>query len=51
MWIVYHHEDSWQCGWEVPTEREAVEYCKENPEYRYKYVQWGNGFSDDDWMM
>lgn len=38
MWIVYFHEDSWQCGFEVPTEKEAVEYCEENEGYRYIYV-------------
>ena len=38
MWIVYFHEDSWECGFEVPTEKEAVEYCEENEGYRYIYV-------------
>lgn len=38
MWIVYWHSDSWQCGFEVPTETEAVVYCEENEGYRYVYV-------------
>lgn len=39
MWIVYWHSDSWQCGFEVPTETEAVEYCEENEGYRYIWVR------------
>lgn len=38
MWVVYNKQDSWQCGFEVPTEQEAYEYCKENTEYTYQYV-------------
>lgn len=38
MWIVYFHEDDWRQGFEVPTEREAVEYCEENEGYRYVYI-------------
>lgn len=38
MWMVYFHEDTWQCGFEVPTEKEAVEYCEENEGYRYVYI-------------
>ena len=35
MWIVYNRQDSPRHGWEVPTEAEAIEMCKENPELRY----------------
>lgn len=41
MWIVYRKYDSWECGFEVPTEKEAIEYCKEEEEYRYIYVYVG----------
>ena len=39
MWIVYNKADSYLTGFEVPTESEAIEYCEENPEYRYVYVK------------
>lgn len=38
MWIVYNRQDSWECGFEVHTENEAIEFCSENEEYTYKYV-------------
>lgn len=31
MWIVYSKTESF----EVPTENEAAEYCKENEDYKY----------------
>ena len=43
MWVVYNKQDSWQCGFEVPTEQEAYEYCKENAEYTYQYVNMKGG--------
>lgn len=43
MWVVYNKQDSWQCGFEVPTEQEAYEYCKENAEYTYQYVDFKGG--------
>lgn len=33
MWFVYNA--STNDGFEVPTELEAVEYCRENPGYSY----------------
>lgn len=35
MWIVYNKQDSPILGWEVATEEEARELCRENPELRY----------------
>ena len=37
-WVVYNKQDSWEVGFEVPTEKEAIEYCNNNPEYTYIYV-------------
>lgn len=30
MWYVYNKEDSWQCGWQVANEQEALRQCAEN---------------------
>lgn len=38
MWIVYNKSDSATCGFEVASETEAIEICRENPEYRYCYM-------------
>ena len=41
MWIVYNREDSWECGFQVKSEKEAISYCKENQDYTYKYIYLG----------
>lgn len=38
MWYVYNRQDSWQCGWVVKSEEEALKQCIENDELTYKYV-------------
>ena len=38
MWFVYYKEDSWECGWSVESEKEALQYCNENPDYRCIWV-------------
>ena len=38
MWIVYNREDSWEHGFEVPTETEAIEYCRNYQGFTYTYV-------------
>ena len=35
MWIVYNKKELPKYGWEVPTEAEAIELCKENSELTY----------------
>ena len=37
MWYVYNKQDSWECGWEVETEDEAIQQCKEDEELTYCY--------------
>lgn len=39
MWLVYHHEDSLECGFTVGngTKADCIKYCKDNPEYKYGY--------------
>lgn len=34
MWIVYNKH----CGFEVPTESEAIEWCKEHRDYKYYWM-------------
>lgn len=41
LWIVYNREDSWEHGFEVPTETEAIEYCRNYQEFTYTYVYLG----------
>ena len=36
MWLVYRTNIYY--SFEVPTENEAIVYCKENKGYRYTYV-------------
>lgn len=36
MWLVYRNNIRY--SFEVPTETEAIEYCKENEGYKYTYV-------------
>lgn len=38
MWIVFNREDSWECGWQVKSEAEAIRQCKENETLTYVYV-------------
>lgn len=38
MWIVYNKEDSWTCGWQVNSEKEALEQCLKNDNLTYKYI-------------
>lgn len=38
MWYVYNRQDTWQCGWEVETESEAIEFCNDDNELTYCYV-------------
>ena len=38
MWYVYNRQDSWQCGWVVKSEEEALKQCIENDELTCKYV-------------
>lgn len=38
MWIIYYKDDSWQCGWSVESEQEALQYCKKHPDYRCIWV-------------
>ena len=38
MWYVFFHEDSWQCGWSVASEKEAIAYCETHEGYDYVYV-------------
>lgn len=38
MWYVYNIEDSWQCGWTVENEQEAIQQCMANEELTYCYV-------------
>lgn len=47
MWIVYQREDTYVCGFEVETEKEAVDYCKANDGYTYIYVEPYQGMHDD----
>ena len=41
MWVVYYKEDSPYVGWEVSTEEEAIEECREDENLRYCYVDYG----------
>jgi len=38
MWIVYNRDTTWQHGFEVKTELEAIEYCRTYVGYTYIYV-------------
>ena len=38
MWIVYKKEAPARKGFEVPTEAEAMEFCRDNPGYTYCYM-------------
>ena len=38
MWIVYNKEDSWQCGWSVNSEQEAIAECERDKNLTYKYI-------------
>lgn len=39
MWIVYNQEDSWELGYSVESEKEAINICESNPnELAYIYV-------------
>ena len=38
MWIVYNREDSWECGFEVKTETDAIDYCRQYQNYTYIWV-------------
>lgn len=40
MWIVYNRQDSWQLGYSVSSEKEAVNICESNPELTYEYVEY-----------
>lgn len=38
MWMVFNSEDSWEQGYSVANESEALEICNSNPEMDYCYV-------------
>ena len=38
MWIVYNKQDTWECGWVVYSEAEAIRQCKEDDSLTYIYV-------------
>ena len=38
MWMVFNHEDSWECGYSVASESEAMEICNADPSMMYMYI-------------
>lgn len=38
MWMVYNREDSWESGYSVATESEAMEICNSDLSMTYCYV-------------
>ena len=38
MWIVYNREDSWEWGWQVDNETEAITECLLDENLTYIYI-------------
>lgn len=38
MWMVFNREDSWECGYSVTNEVEALNICKNDKTMDYCYV-------------
>ena len=38
MWYVFNRQDSWECGWTVKSQREAIKQCAEDENLTYCYV-------------
>lgn len=36
MWYVYNIEASWECGWSVDSEEEAIRECEADDSLNYK---------------
>ena len=38
MWYVFNKEDSWECGWSVDSEKDAIKQCDADTSLNYCYV-------------